>query len=377
MTAIDDAKVIITAQIATGAPGSITAPKLQSILLQLADACADIDHVHDTRYYLKAEIEPLTAKGQANGYAPLDSEARIPLANMPESFAGGLTYQGGWNASTNDPELLSSTGTTGHYYIVTTAGATTLDGISTWNIGDEVVFNGSTWERVAYTATVVSVAGKSGVVTLDSGDVGLDGILTNGSDIASASTINLTTATGDYVVVTGTTAITAITLAEGLERKTRFADQLTLTHGASLILPRAQNRVTAAGDVATWRGEAGGVVRLIDYHVADDRVLKDGYAATPYNAGSKTSGTFTPDARYGNLQYATNGGAHALAPPTNSGSMVLLYANNASAGVINTTGFTMVTGDNFTTTNGHEFMCYITKHNNGADFSHLHITALQ
>lgn len=40
MTAIDTAKTLITSRIASGAPGSITAPKLQSTLLALADAVA-------------------------------------------------------------------------------------------------------------------------------------------------------------------------------------------------------------------------------------------------------------------------------------------------------------------------------------------------
>lgn len=77
-----------------------------------------------------------------------------------------------------------------------------------------------------------------------------------GADIASASTINLTTATGNLVHVTGTTTITAITLASGYDRTVVFDGALTLTHGASLILPGAANIVTAAGDVAIFRGDA-------------------------------------------------------------------------------------------------------------------------
>jgi len=104
--------------------------------------------------------------------------------------------------------------------------------------------------------------------------------------------------------------------------------------------------------------------------------LTAGFSATPYNAGTKSSGTFTPNPDSGNFQYATNGGAHTLAPPTNACTIILLYTNSG-AGTITTSGFTMVTGDSFTTTAGHEFMCYITKHNNGTGFSHLHVVALQ
>lgn len=102
-------------------------------------------------------------------------------------------------------------------------------------------------------------------------------------------------------------------------------------------------------------------------------VLTAGFAATPYNEGTKTTGTFTPNEANGNFQYAVNGGAHTLAPPTNNCTLVVQYTNNGSAGAITTSGFTKVSGS-FTTTNGDDFMCFITK-NNG--FSLLQIVALQ
>lgn len=91
-----------------------------------------------------------------------------------------------------------------------------------------------------------------------------------GADIASAGTVNLTTATGNYVHITGTTTITAITLAQGAERTVVFDGALTLTNGASLLLPTAANITTVAGDTAVFRGEASSVVRCVSY------VRKDG-----------------------------------------------------------------------------------------------------
>jgi hypothetical protein len=102
--------------------------------------------------------------------------------------------------------------------------------------------------------------------------------------------------------------------------------------------------------------------------------LTVGYATTPYSAGTKSSGTYTPDEANGGFQYAVNGGAHTLAPPTNDTSLVIQYTNDASAGAITTSGFTIVTGDTITTTDGDDFLFFITK-NNG--FSHLNVVALQ
>lgn len=94
-----------------------------------------------------------------------------------------------------------------------------------------------------------------------------------GANIASAATVNLDTATGDYVHITGTTTITALTLAQGEERTTVTDGILTLTNGASLILPTGANITTAAGDTQIWRGEASGVVRCIAYQPANGQPL--------------------------------------------------------------------------------------------------------
>jgi hypothetical protein len=40
---------------------------------------------------------------------------------------GALNYKGTWNASTNSPALASGVGTKGDYYVVSVAGATTLN----------------------------------------------------------------------------------------------------------------------------------------------------------------------------------------------------------------------------------------------------------
>lgn len=61
---------------------------------------------------------------------------------------GAVNYKGTWNASTNNPALASGVGVKGDYYVVSTAGTTTIDGISTWYVGDWIVFNGAAWQRV-------------------------------------------------------------------------------------------------------------------------------------------------------------------------------------------------------------------------------------
>lgn len=93
-----------------------------------------------------------------------------------------------------------------------------------------------------------------------------------------------------------------------------------------------------------------------------------------YNAGTQSSGTFTPTYTNGNTQTATNGGAHTFAPQSGNGSIVVHYTNNSSAGSIATSGFTIVTGDSLTTTDSDEFLFYSVVI---GSVSHLNIVALQ
>jgi hypothetical protein len=97
--------------------------------------------------------------------------------------------------------------------------------------------------------------------------------------IASAATVNIGAASGNYLQVTGTVTITAFdTVAAGVERMLEFAGALTLTHNAtSLILPGGANIVTAAGDCAIFRSEGSGNWRCIGFfHNDGNLVLVDG-----------------------------------------------------------------------------------------------------
>ena len=116
------------------------------------------------------------------------------------------------------------------------------------------------------------------------------------ADVASASTINLDQIRGDLVDVTGTTAITAITLAEGQERVVRFTGALTLTHGASLALPTSANITTAAGDFAIFRGYASSVVRCVGYSKANGKALDASVSASdlPQATTSALGGSLLP-----------------------------------------------------------------------------------
>jgi hypothetical protein len=122
-------------------------------------------------------------KGAANGYASLDSGTKIPIAQLPVST---LEYKGNWNATTNSPTLSDGTGRSGDMYRVSVAGTRNLgSGNISFVVSDYVIHNGTTWEKShGGTDAVLSVAGKTGTVTLTTSDV------SNAEDTANRNVAN-------------------------------------------------------------------------------------------------------------------------------------------------------------------------------------------
>lgn len=109
---------------------------------------------------------PTSEKGAANGVCDLDAGGKVPASRLSLS---NVLYKGTWNANTNTPTLSVSGGggVAGDYYVVSVAGATNIDGITDWKVGDWIIHNGTVWEKADHTDAVSSVAGKTGAVTLD------------------------------------------------------------------------------------------------------------------------------------------------------------------------------------------------------------------
>lgn len=121
-----------------------------------------------------ATFQPLDMKGQANGYASLNENGKVPISQMDESILGAMNYQGVWDAATNTPAIPAAAPLNkGHFYIINVKGNTVIDGADDWNVGDWIVSSGSKWHKVDSTDQVNSVNGKQGNVVLTKADVGL------------------------------------------------------------------------------------------------------------------------------------------------------------------------------------------------------------
>jgi len=108
-------------------------------------------------------------KGQANGYASLDANGRIPVAQLSTSV---MEYQGSYNASTNSPTLADGTGSAGDVYRVSVAASRNLgSGSISFEVGDLVIYNGTIWQKADTTDAVTTVAGRTGDVVLAVSDI--------------------------------------------------------------------------------------------------------------------------------------------------------------------------------------------------------------
>lgn len=117
----------------------------------------------------------------------------------------------------------------------------------------------------------------------------------SGANIASASTVNLSTATGNTVKITGTTGISAWTMTSGQVMDVIFTGVLTLTHNATTNnLPSAANITTAANDRARYFYD-GTTVYCLSYQRADGSPVFGGVASQSGNAGKylTTNGSVT------------------------------------------------------------------------------------
>lgn len=139
---------------------------------------------------------PLTQKGNALGVVPLNASTKIDPIYLP---AGGISFQGIWNANTNTPTLADGVGNVGDEWIVGTAGTQNLgSGNITFAVGDFVLYtSANVWQDVPVGGTgVTSFNSRTGVVTLLSGDV------TNA--LSAGSIVNSKLQNPNVTVTTGT-----------------------------------------------------------------------------------------------------------------------------------------------------------------------------
>jgi hypothetical protein len=143
--------------------GEVVAPDLAERIKVITNGGGTSQSVLDTLDSLQDQIDTLIPSQTGNSGKFLTTNG---TSTSWASVAGGLSYQGTWNASTNTPTLASSTGTNGYYYIVATAGSTNLNGVTDWGVGDWAIYNGTAWQKIDQSETLQFVTSADGSVTV-------------------------------------------------------------------------------------------------------------------------------------------------------------------------------------------------------------------
>lgn len=133
-----------------------------------------------------AKVAAEAARDKANLYAnapqgtevsPGEYSAKHWALQAQAATTGALVYMGTWNPSAGS---YPTAPVKGHFYKVVGNGKV---GDTTYNAGDQIVYDGAAWDKIDNTDQVSSVAGKTGAVTLVAGDIGGLGALATRSDV--------------------------------------------------------------------------------------------------------------------------------------------------------------------------------------------------
>jgi hypothetical protein len=113
-------------------------------------------------------LPSVTIEKNGGSIALIPFASKYWIAFPIDSSLGKLKYQGTWNANTNTPTLGNggAGGVNGDYYVVNVAGSTSIDGVNDWEVGDWIINNGITWQKIDNSDVVTSVNGLQGAVQL-------------------------------------------------------------------------------------------------------------------------------------------------------------------------------------------------------------------
>ena len=256
--------------------GEVVAPDLAERIKVITNGGGTSQSVLDTLASLQTQINNLIPSQTGNSGKFLTTNG---TALSWASVAGGLNYQGTWNASTNTPTLASSTGTNGYYYIVATAGSTNLNGITDWQVGDWLMFNGTVWQKIDQSETLQFVTSADSSIT---------------------------------VTTTGSTADLAVYTAPRLISQVRNETGATLTKGTVVYISGASgNKATVSKAIATSDSTSAQTFALIFADISNNQ---NGYAilagdlsgldtsafanGTQLYLSSTTAGTYTSTKQY-------------------------------------------------------------------------------
>lgn len=296
----------------------------------------------------------ITTTGSINASGPIRTNTSIQSGAFDaDSLDGNGIWIDSSGTSTNTPYTFAAI-----FQTQRATGRKTQIALSTLSTGERLAYRvqggGDTWSSWRYSIdtadlgtnvqTFLATPSSANLRAALTDEVGTGAAYFVGGALGTPASGTLTNCTG--LPVAGITASTSTALGVG---------SLNLGHASDTTLSRS-----AAGKL-----DVEGHTVLTDDE-ENQGPITGGASITAKSHGTITTGTLTVDKADCPMQRYTNNGAHTLAMDTGTGSTTLLITNAASAGTITLSGFDIITGDSFTTTNGHMFRCVLERWDGGS-----------
>jgi len=301
--------------VALGASGTITATTTSALTIGTGLSGTSFNGSAPVTIAIATTGVTAGTYGSSSVVPVLTVNTQGQITSISTQASNAPAYQGTWNANTNSPTLTSSVGTSGYYYVVTTAGNTTLNGVSGWNIGDWAIFSNGAWQKIPGSTT----ESFTNLITTNLQVGGLTGFVyaNNTTGYATAATTaQLLSLLGTTPVANGGTGLTSLT-----------AGSLVYGNGTSayntLAIGSANQILTSTGTAPQWStlsGVAvttfsGGTTGLTPSTATSGAITLAG-VLNAVNGGTGEAGTLT------GILYGNGTSAHTVA--TNAQLLTLL-----------------------------------------------------
>jgi muramidase (phage lysozyme) len=338
---------------------------VQTQINNITAGTVSITHAQVTDWTSAVNSVISTQAGAANGLATLNSSGKVPASQLS---INSITYQGTWNATTNTPTLTSSVGTQGYYYVVSTAGTTSLNGYNNWNVGDWAIFNSSTWEQISSQGTVTSVNGQQGAVTLTASSI-TSGTFANAQISSSSvtqwtSSININNLSGAPAgTVLGTTDSQTLTNKSLIMQSNAFVDNGDNTKKIAF----SQTSASTATTLTFSSQQTTSQTLLVPNITASDTIVTLGLNQTITGSKTFSGGIFLGSSTYntGTASQSSNtitGTSTAFTNAMIGG--VIVFANGVQAFITAYTSTTSLTVSQSQTVANQNYIIYYGGHQN-------------
>lgn len=179
------------------------------------------------------------------------------LETYVDALADPFFYAGTYNANTNSPALANTdTGKNGYVYYISVAGSQDFGaGSISFEVGDKVANNGTTWDKWDMTDAVTSVNSQTGAVVLNTSHIAENTNLYYTDSRARAAISATDSSSVDFTYNSVTGALTGSVIPGGVDHDAllNFAANEHIDHTSVSINTLTDSGLSGGGDISASR----------------------------------------------------------------------------------------------------------------------------